>query len=349
MKLRTLLVPFSLLYGIAVGVRNWFFEKQILKTTKVGVPVISVGNISVGGVGKTPFVELLLEKISGIHRCAVVSRGYGRNSTGTIVANDGNGNIAPVEQSGDEPSQLAQKFSNTIVVVDEQRVRGAQKAIELGATAIILDDGFQHRYLHRDGNIVVASAQEILESDWLLPAGNRREPTSSLQRADLIIVSRCEDRAMFDSAEQKLKRFEKPAAGIQTKLKSFNRILSNQKKNVAEIQGKGVVVFSGIGHPESFKKMLNHAGVEIIEYMVFADHHWYDDEDLRRLENAFENDNADFIITTEKDAARLNDDFARSFLQRLPVFAAEIRQEFLAGENLLDELLNRTITIQHKK
>lgn len=346
--MRKLLLPFSLLYGIAVALRNWFFDKQILKKAKVDMPVLSVGNISVGGVGKTPLVELLIEKISASRQCGVVSRGYGRTSTGTIVVSDGNGNLASVEQSGDEPSQLARKFPNAIVVVSEQRVSGAHKAIELGATAIVLDDGFQHQYLHRDLNIAVVTAREILEGDWLLPAGNRREPVSSLKRADIVIVSRCDDRAMFDSAEEKLKRFGKAIAGIQTKLKSFNRVLSNQKKGIKEIQGKGVVTFSGIGHPESFERMLKQSGAEIIEHFAFSDHHWYEDEDMRRVENAFENDKADFIITTEKDAMRLQEKFSESFVKRLPVYTAEIRQEFLVGENLLDELLTQTLAVQKK-
>jgi tetraacyldisaccharide 4'-kinase len=336
------------LYGIAVVVRNWFFEKQILKTTKVDVPVVSVGNISVGGVGKTPLVELLIEKISASHQCGVVSRGYGRTSAGTIVVSDGKGGLATVQQSGDEPSQLARKFPNAIVVVDEQRVKGAQKAIELGAAAIVLDDGFQHRYLHRDLNIALITAREILESDCLLPAGKRREPMSSLKRADMIIVSRCEDRAMYDSAKERLKRFEKPTAGIQTKLKSFNRALSDQKKIMKEIQGKRVVAFSGIGNPESFKKILEQAGAELTEHFAFSDHHWYDDEDVKRIESVFEKHKADFIITTEKDAVRLQEKYSESFLKRFPVYAATIQQGFLAGENLLDELLNRTIMVQNK-
>ena len=309
MNMRKLLLPFSLLYGVAVVIRNWFFEKQILKTTTVDVPVVSVGNISVGGVGKTPLVELLIEKISVSRQCGVVSRGYGRTSSGIVVVSDGEGAVASVERSGDEPSQLARKFPGTIIVVAEQRVRGAQKAIELGASAIVVDDGFQHRYLHRDLNIAVVTAQEILEGAWLLPTGNRREPISSLKRADIIIVSRCEDRAIFDSAENSLKRFEKPIAGVQTKLKSFNRVLSDQKKGFKEIQEKRIVAFSGIGNPESLEKILKQAGVELAAHLAFSDHHWYDNEDVKQIESVFEKHKADFIITTEKDAVRLQDKY----------------------------------------
>ena len=140
------------------------------------MPVISVGNISAGGVGKTPFVEMLIEKLKISRQLAVVSRGYKRKTTGTIVVSDGSGKLSSVENSGDEPIQLACKYPELIVVVDEQRVRGARKAIELGAKIILLDDGFQHRYLHRDLNIVILTAEEILNGDLLLPAGNRREP-----------------------------------------------------------------------------------------------------------------------------------------------------------------------------
>jgi tetraacyldisaccharide 4'-kinase len=178
-KMRKLLFPFSLLYWLVSAVRNWFFDIGFLKSEKVSVPVISVGNISAGGVGKTPFIELLIDNSTTLGRLSVVSRGYGRKSAGTVVVSDGRGKIASVENSGDEPIQLALKFPKVIVVVDEQRVRGARKAIELGAEVILLDDGFQHRYLHRDLDIVLLTSKEILKGDIMLPAGNRREPWKS--------------------------------------------------------------------------------------------------------------------------------------------------------------------------
>lgn len=349
MNIRILLLPFSLLYGMVVIVRNWFFEIQILRTTRVEVPVVSVGNISAGGVGKTPLVELLIEKLSAVHRCAVVSRGYGRISTGTTVVSDGKELRATVEQSGDEPSQIAGKFPEAIVVAAEQRVRGAHRAIELGADVLILDDGFQHRYLDRDFNIVVIPAREVMEGDWLLPAGNRREPMSSLKRADLIVVSRCTDRAMFDAVEPVLKCYRKPVAGVRTKLGPFKNVQTNECLPVESFQRKRAIAFSGIGNPESFAALLNHHDIEIVQHVVFPDHHWYCEEDLTTVREAYEQKGAEIILTTEKDAVRLQRQQSEPFIHRLPLYAAQMRLEFLAGEHILDGLLEQIIVGQQTK
>lgn len=202
-------MPFSAFYWLGVAIRNLFFDKGILKATKVEVPVISVGNISAGGVGKTPVVEMLVERLKRKRHLAIVSRGYGRKSSGTIIVSDGKRQLVSVEKAGDEAYQIANKYRNLIVVVDEKRVRGAQKAIKLGAELIVLDDGFQHRYLARDLNVVVLTAAEILEGDLLLPAGNRREPIASLERADVVMISRCANKREYKMAAKKLWQYKK--------------------------------------------------------------------------------------------------------------------------------------------
>ena len=290
-RVRLFLLPCSLLYWLAVVLRNWFFDIGILKTTKVNVPVISVGNISTGGVGKTPIVEMLIEKLGNNRRLSVISRGYGRKSVGTIVVSDGRDNFASVEDAGDEPSQLARKFFNLIVIADEKRARGAQKAVELGAEMILLDDGFQHRYLYRDLNLVVMTAEEIVNGDWLLPAGGRREPMSSLKRADGLIITRCTDIEQFDQisgmikmqlkAEPQLLLKREGMIGLQTKLKSFKRTPTNKIVEAGQFTGKKIIAVSGIGNPKTFESLLADTGMIVVKHFAFSDHYWFSDEDIQ--------------------------------------------------------------------
>ncbi|MCX6122619.1 MAG: tetraacyldisaccharide 4'-kinase [Ignavibacteriales bacterium] len=344
-RARLFLLPFSLFYWLGVTVRNWFFDIGILKTKKVSVPVISVGNISAGGVGKTPFVELLIEKLAINGQLSVVSRGYGRKSIGTVVVSDGRGKLASVENSGDEPIQLALKYPELIVVVDEQRVRGAQKAVALGAKMILLDDGFQHRYVHRDLNIVILTAEEILKGDVLLPSGNRREPLTSLKRADVIAVTRCADTKEYEHVctvgrDCSLFPTNTPTIGLTTTLKALKRISSNDIVQAQEFKNKNVIAFSGIGNPKSFEDLLLKADINIVKHLSFSDHHWYKDNDLKVIIDARKQTQAEFIITTEKDATRLRERFTQ-FLEMESVIVAEIQMGILSGEQTLDELFNR--------
>jgi tetraacyldisaccharide 4'-kinase len=343
--MRKLLLPFSFLYWLGVAVRNWFFDIGILKITRVTVPVISVGNISTGGVGKTPFVELVLERLLQSGPLSVVSRGYGRKSVGTVVVGDGRGKFSTVEDSGDEPLQLAHKYPEAIVVADEKRVRGALNAIELGARIILLDDGFQHRYLHRDLNIVILTAQEILNGDLMLPGGNRREPWTALKRADLVVVSRCADIKEYDNViatgrERHLIPPGTPCAGLKTKLKVFKRGSSGEIVNAGILAGKNIIAFSGIGNPKSFEELLRNGNINVLKHVVYPDHHWYRENDIQRILDAGKQMHAEFIMTTEKDAERLKEKF-KMFLEKEPVIIAEIRQEVIAGESAFTEILTR--------
>jgi tetraacyldisaccharide 4'-kinase len=344
--MRKLLWPFSLFYWLGVAVRNWFFDIGVLTSQKVNAPVISVGNISAGGVGKTPFVEMLIERLKINHQVAVVSRGYNRTTTGTVVVSDGRGRLSSTGNSGDEPVQLAQKYPELLVVVDENRVRGAQKAVELGANVILLDDGFQHRYLHRDLNIVLLTAEEILNGELLLPSGNRREPLTSLKRADLIGVTRCADVKEYERAcavgrERNSLPAEMPTIGVKTIMKAFKRVSTNENVNAERVTNKNIIAFSGIGNPKSFEDLMMKANVKVLRHIVFSDHHWYKESDIKRIIDTRKQTHADFIITTEKDAVRLREEFA-GFLETEPVLIAEIQQEIISGNQKLDELLKRS-------
>ncbi|MBI3586791.1 MAG: tetraacyldisaccharide 4'-kinase [Ignavibacteriales bacterium] len=342
--MRTLLLPFSLLYGAGVMLRNWFFDIGIFKTHKVGVPVISVGNISAGGVGKTPFVELLAKRFSQQGRkVAIVSRGYKRGGSGTVVVSNGAQQCAEADKSGDEPAQLAAKLKGVVVIVDEDRVRGARYAVKtFKAQIILLDDGFQHRYVHRDVDIVIVSLEEIFTGDWLLPAGNRREPVSSLRRANLVVISRCGNNEQFQRAKLLLdQHIDKPVAGVMTQASAFRRAKSNFSLDLNGVQGKKIVAFSGIGNPAQFEQTIVSLKMEMKKHLVFADHHRYTEENLKKIEQVFASSNADYLVTTEKDIARLGGigPIVQGFFDRTPTYYIEIEQKIIAGEKLLNKIL----------
>ena len=344
--MRPLLLPLTPLYGAGVAVRNWFFDIGILRTHRIGVPVISVGNITAGGTGKTPFVEFLAKRLLQKGRkVAIISRGYKRQSSDTLVVSNGSVRCAEASDAGDEPAQMASKLGGAVVVVDEERVRGAAYAVEkFGADAVILDDGFQHRSLYRDADVVIIPQLDISDPGWMLPAGNRRESLSSLKRATLLAISRCDTLAQFERARDLLLRgVDKPVVGLTTKIAAFRRAGSRFSVDLACVKGKSAVAFSGIGNPSSFDRTLASLGVDVKKYTVFPDHHFYTESELKNLERSRLEGGSDYLITTEKDVARLTEEKRerRIFLERVPLFYVEIEQSVLTGESMLNEMLDR--------
>jgi tetraacyldisaccharide 4'-kinase len=340
------LLPFSYVFGAAVVVRNWFFDIGVLRSQSVGVPVISVGNVSAGGVGKTPFVEFLVKTLTHKRRkVAVVSRGYKRATSGMVVVSNGTARCAEASESGDEPAQMAAKLDGAVVIVDEKRVRGAQYAVKnFGVNVIVLDDGFQHRYVRRDVDIVILSADEVDNPGWLLPAGNRREPLGSLKRGSLIAVSRCENVQHFDRALQILRRWtDKPVIGLSTRVSAFRKASTRFSVDLGGLKGKSVMAFSGIGNPEAFEKTLRSIGLDLRKFVAFADHHVYGESELKELERGSRELGVDFLVTTEKDVARLDSTKVaqKTFLDSATLYYVEIEQAILQGEQLLNEMLDR--------
>jgi len=185
------LLPISVLYWLVMTVRNWLFDKHVLPVTKLNVPVLSVGNIAAGGTGKTPLVEIVVRKLQARGRKpAIVSRGYGRITRGYLLVSGEGTKIASPRDAGDEAVQMAENCAGSVVAVGENRVEAVKRVLsESSADCIVVDDGFQHRYLHRDLNIVLMTAKELIGGDWMLPAGNRRESMISIRRADAVIIS----------------------------------------------------------------------------------------------------------------------------------------------------------------
>jgi tetraacyldisaccharide 4'-kinase len=325
-------------------VRNWLFDMGFLRATQVDVPVISVGNLDAGGAGKTPLVEFLARTLAAKGRkVAIVSRGYGRTTSGMVVVSNGFVICAEASASGDEPAQMAAKLSGVRVVVDEVRSRGAQYAVsKLGADVIVLDDGFQHRYLRRNVDIVVIPADRAVDPGWMLPAGNRREPLSSLERATLVAVSRCASVDQFQAAKRAVGTWsKKPIIGLSTKVSAVRRATTRFSVDLAGLKGKSAIAFSGIGDPASFEKTVSTLGVQLKSHNVFPDHHEFGISELRSLEDSLKVQSADFLLTTEKDVVRLSsaDSEGKRFLERTPSFYVEIEQHILDGEALLNEAL----------
>jgi len=341
-----MLLPFSFLYWLGVELRNWFFDIGVLPTTGVAVPVISIGNLSTGGTGKTPLTEyvgeiLILRK----KKVAILSRGYGRKTSGYLLVSDGSGMIATVEDAGDEPFQIARRLQAASVIVHENRVKGAQRAIEeLKPDVLVLDDGFQHRYLGRNVNAVLVTAEEITTTQFLLPAGNRREPLRSLRRADVIVVTKCRDLQHFETARKILQaRVSVPISGFRLLPYGLRKASSNELVNRQAVNGKTAITFSGIGSPGSLRSSAEEFGLSVVKNFQYADHHWYSAEDLRSLRSAYEAAKPDFVVTTAKDIVRMSQktQVHTDFLTKTPVYVLEVRPSFLSGEDVLIDLLDR--------
>jgi tetraacyldisaccharide 4'-kinase len=308
--LKILLYPVSVLYGFIIVIRNLFFDIGIFKIRRVNVPVISIGNITVGGTGKTPIVEYLL-----IHYAS---------------------------ECGDEPLQIASKFSRAIVIVDENRYRAAKLAEEkFKCDIILMDDGFQHRKLHRDFDAVVIDVTKPLDNDCMLPSGLKREPLSSLKRADAIIFSRWNDSKDFE-----IDKFDYCALTVKAQFlpKRLVNIMSGEILDLKSINGKKVAAFCGIGNPNSFFKTIQEIGAEIIAKMAFPDHNFYNQNELYLIKRDFLNNKPDLIITTEKDAVRLLE--IKDKILELPIYYLEIFTQLVEGEK---EFFGKINTIKRTK
>jgi tetraacyldisaccharide 4'-kinase len=296
-----------------------YFDIGLLKITKVSVPVISVGNITSGGTGKTPVIKNIAQILlkSG-KKVAIVSRGYGRESKGFRLVSDAHKILSSVEEAGDEPMYLAQQLRDAIIIVDEQRVRGSQKAIEeYGAQVILLDDGFQHRYLHRDADIVLIDSEQSIFETKMLPTGFRREFLSSLQRTDAIVLTKTgnNNKGITDFAGRKTFVSSYESIGLKS-------VFSDTRISSESLRKKKIVAFCGIANPESFRKTLNGFYLDLLKLFPFTDHHRYTHNDLRMIIEESQKCFADMILTTEKDAVKIKK-FELDYSQ-VPIYAVEM-------------------------
>lgn len=304
---RLLLYPFSLLYGLIIYIRNFLYDHGIFASYDAGIPVISIGNLTAGGTGKTPMTIFLLDRLQKKYeRIAMVSRGYGRKSSGALVVSDGKGKVIPVEQGGDEPVMIAREFPQIPVIVSEKRIIGIQMARELfDSRLIILDDAFQHRQVIRDVNIVLIDGQSDISGQGMLPAGDRREPLASLSRADVLIFTRTGKTDQNQREAQVRKWFAGPVIFSDYIPDTLINSVSGQSVKAEDHQGKRAFAFCGIARPETFFASLEQLNLTVAGYAVYNDHYSYTPADVQDICHQAEENQCDFIITTTKDLVKL--------------------------------------------
>jgi tetraacyldisaccharide 4'-kinase len=329
-------------------VRNIAFDSGLLQCTTLDVPVISVGNLTVGGTGKTPLVELITgHLVRRGRRVAVVSRGYGRRSSGVVVVSDNGSVLADARSGGDEPVQIARKFPSVSVVVGERRSEAARVAVSrCGADVIILDDGYQHRYLHRDLDIVVLDARTDIRRIPLLPAGTRREWLSALRRADLVGFSRAETGADPAWAGAVPSGRERHTFSYRTVPKSFGSLAGGSAFDIAALKSMTLFAFSGIGDHASFVQTMRTAGLTIRGDLRMRDHHTFTEGDMDRIFAAASDAGATGCLTTEKDMVRLIADPAlvARIKRALPVLYATVAVEVIRGSEHLESAIGRAVS-----
>jgi tetraacyldisaccharide 4'-kinase len=334
--------PLSAIFAVGVALRNGLYDRGVFKTRKLSRPVVSVGNISVGGSGKTPFVIAFgqLLKARGI-AFDVLSRGYGRRSAETSVVDP----KGTPEQFGDEPLLIARKLDAPVIVGADRHRAGLLAEQKYASKLHLLDDGFQHRRLHRDFDIVMAPASDL--EDTLLPVGRLREPLFSLRRADVVVSDRGEsappETVPFvrgrgtDSRDAVEKAMEGEKQPARTSLRVLPVEIWRMKRNVyLDETSRKPLAFCGIARPQQFFAHLQELGIELAGMVSFSDHHRYNENDLARLLRAKSRAGADGFITTEKDAINLG-----MLADRLqPLKVAQLRLTLEDPEQALSTLLS---------
>ncbi len=296
------LLALAWLYGGAIRIRNRYYDRPSA-SRRAGVPVISVGNLTVGGTGKTPLVWWLAGRLLDEgHKPAIVSRGYGgRAGRGPLLVSRGAGPLCGPAECGDEPYLLASILDGVSVIVGSNRTAGARAAAASGHDVVILDDGFQHRRLARDLDIVLVDAGEPLGEERLLPAGRLREPLLGLARADVLLISGCRRGETLDSVERLVRSHNLRAPILRTGYRRTGFFDAAGRR--AERPGRALA-FCAIGNPARFRRDLEDEGIEIADFESWRDHHRYGRAELARLRaRAFELNAV--LITTEKDRVRL--------------------------------------------
>lgn len=343
----------STLYGAVTNIRNALYEKGVFKSQALGVPTISVGNITVGGTGKTPFVRLVAEILAERGaRVGILTRGYGReNPAKRVLVSDGESILVTARQAGDEPFELARKLleKSVVVIADADRAAaGAWAREKFGITAFVLDDAFQHRKVRRGADIVLLDATNPFGNGKTLPFDILREPLENLSRADAIVITRANLIAEVSNVKRRIKRYnsqcpifvsENQIARL-TELKDFQATRREDAKDKQPRTKDNAFAFCALGNPGNFFDQLRQENFEVTATQTFPDHHFYTPYDIAELSEKAAQKGAKILLTTAKDAVKLTDaDF------KLPCFVVESEMIFDAENDfrawLLEHLSNR--------
>lgn len=337
--LRWLLLPFSLLYGLIVMIRNWLYDAGFLKSQSFNLPVISVGNLAVGGAGKSPMTEYLIRLLKDQYTLATLSRGYGRKTKGFIKADE----TTTATEIGDEPAQFKHKFPEITVAVCEDRIVGIEHLQE-EHDLILMDDAYQHRPVKPGLSMLLFDYNTLFELQLMLPAGNLREPMSGSWRANMMVITKCPE-TLAESDQIALIQRVKPLPDQPVFFTSIAYLPLRDRKGsnvLAEITGQTTVfLLTGIARSEPMVNYIRQFTSHIIHYK-YPDHHPYSLKNLTKLASEF---NAcpsvdKVIITTEKDAQRLATEELLPILNTLPVLVLPIGVKFLKDGEYFNRLIS---------
>ena len=304
--LRFLLFPFAILYDLITSIRNFLFDVNIFESTEFDIPVIAVGNLSVGGTGKTPQIEYLINLLQNDYKVAVLSRGYKRKTEGFILLNDSHS----AEDVGDEPLQFFKKYSNIKVAVDANRTNGISQLLlqKEKPDVVLLDDAFQHRKVKAGFYVLLTKYNDLYSNDFLLPTGNLRESGRGAKRADIIVVTKCPS---FLSSEEKIQIRKKLKATDNQQVLFSTISYANAIKGKNEIETKKlsdleIVLVTGIANPKPMLQFLKELNVNYA-HLNFPDHHHFTENDINKINSQFDgiSNTNKIILTTEKDYMRL--------------------------------------------
>jgi tetraacyldisaccharide 4'-kinase len=320
--------PLSWLFRGAVGLRNFAYWSGLAPTRRAAIPVVSVGNLTVGGTGKTPFALWLARRLQARGaRVALVSRGYGGSAAGVTVVSTGGGLLVGPDVCGDEPAMMARGFCG-VVVTAARRIDAVNEAARLGCEIAVLDDGFQHRALARDFDIVLDDGT----GGAMLPAGPLRESRRALRRADAVVLTPAADAAAVAGSGLPSFRLTYELTGLVESVGG-----EWQERPCGRLAGKRVVAVVGIANPERFYAMIRHWDAEIVDVFEYPDHHAYTRSDWQEISRRSQD--CDLLVTTEKDLVKLEAfPFARGMLMAL-----RVEPRLADGERLLAMIEDATL------
>ncbi|HEX7400689.1 MAG TPA: tetraacyldisaccharide 4'-kinase [candidate division Zixibacteria bacterium] len=333
----------SQLYGFALSIRSLLYRSGIFRPSKLKVKVISVGNVTAGGTGKTPLVIYLAEKLKEKKkRVVILTRGYKRKSKNMVDLNREDKEEISWEDVGDEPFLISRRLGGVPVIVTKHRVISGSYAVErYDPDVLILDDGFQHLKLQRDLDMVVIDSTNPWGNGRLLPAGLLREPLSSLRRADIFILTKTNQVSDLAETINTLRQYNTQAPMVESiyRISSVENLSDNLPVDTEKLENKKVLAFSGIGNPMSFENSLRQLKINVLKHRMFADHFAYRRKDVLSLLEEAKNLGADFIVTTEKDSVRI----PLVNRQEMPIYVFKIDLKITGGEEMLFEKIEGMI------
>jgi len=337
--LRLLLLPFSLIYGLAITLRKKLYDWGFMPSVKFDLPVICVGNLAVGGSGKTPTTEYLIRLLAD-NKIAVLSRGYGRKTKGFIIA-DAN---ATAETIGDEPLQYYQKFENITVAVCEDRIKGIEKLKE-SHDLVILDDAYQHRAVRAGLNILLFEFRKLGTLQFLLPAGNLRDVFSSRKRADVLLVTKSPVPLLHVAQQASINELQpnesQKVLHSYLKYGELKHLYHDESRSLDSIKDYEIFLLTGIANPAPLIEELEKYS-KTIKHEEFPDHYAFKNDDIRKFKSSFDagTKKEKIIITTEKDSKRLNAAGFKDLLVNLPVYFLPIEVDLFEEDKVtFDELI----------